>query len=170
MGRNETPPPSMLQCRLRTATMETACLLSHFSCVWLFPIPWTEACQAPLSMAFSRQEYWSGLPCPLPGDLPDLGLEARSSALQADSLPSEPPGKPEQACFHRLKLHQLCSLERHCSGKLPAVLRTSASNTPFLPMSFGWVVSSGSTSPKRQTHFSVNISPSRLPTNTPGPP
>ena len=160
----------MLQCRLRTATMETACLLSHFSCVWLFPIPWTVACQAPLSMAFSRQEYWSGLPCPLPGDLPDLGLEARSSALQADSLPSEPPGKPEQACFHRLKLHQLCSLERHCSGKLPAVLRTSASNTPFLPMSFGWVVSSGSTSPKRQTHFSVNISPSRLPTNTPGPP
>ena len=43
---------------------------------------------------FSRQEYWSGLPCPPPGDLPNFGIEPRSPALQADSLPSEPPGKP----------------------------------------------------------------------------
>ena len=56
--------------------------------------PWTMACQAPLSMEFSRQEYWSGLPLPSPGDLPDLGIKPRSPALQADSLPSEPPGKP----------------------------------------------------------------------------
>ena len=49
--------------------------------------------QAPLSMGFSRQEYWSGLPCPSPGDLPDPGIKPRSSALQADSLLSEPPGK-----------------------------------------------------------------------------
>ena len=48
----------------------------------------------PLSMGFPRQEYWSGLPCPPPGDLPDPGVEPRSPALQADSLPSEPPGKP----------------------------------------------------------------------------
>ena len=169
MGRNETPSSIDAAVSTENSHMETACMLSHFSCVWLFPTPWTVACQAPLSMGFSRQEYWSGLPCPLPGDLPDLGIEARSSALQVDSLPSEPPGKPEQACFYRLKLHQLCSLKRHCSGKLPAVLRTSASNAPFLPMSFGWVVSSGSTPPKRQTHFSVNISLSRLPTSTPGP-
>ena len=54
---------------------------------------WTVACQAPLSMGFSRQEYWSGLPFPSPEDLPDPGIEPRSSALQADSLPSEPPGK-----------------------------------------------------------------------------
>ena len=51
-------------------------------------------CQASLSMGFSRQEYWSGLPFPSPGDLPDPGIEPRSPALQADALSSEPPGKP----------------------------------------------------------------------------
>ena len=50
--------------------------------------------QAPLSMAFSRQEYWSGLPFPSPGDLPDPGIERRPPALQADSLPTELQGKP----------------------------------------------------------------------------
>ena len=59
-----------------------------------FVTPRTEARQAPLSMEFSRQEYWSGLPCPSPGDLPNAGPEAGSPALQGDSLPSEPPGKP----------------------------------------------------------------------------
>ena len=52
------------------------------------------AYQAPLSMEFSRQEYWSGLPFPSPGDLPDPGIEPESPALQADALSSEPPGKP----------------------------------------------------------------------------
>ena len=56
--------------------------------------PWTVAHQAPLSMRFSRREYWSGLPFPSPGDLPDPGNELGSPALQADSLPTEPPGKP----------------------------------------------------------------------------
>ena len=56
--------------------------------------PWTVACQAPLSLGFSRQEYWSGLPFPSPGDLPDPGIKPGSFALRADSLPSEPPGKP----------------------------------------------------------------------------
>ena len=55
---------------------------------------WTVAHQAPLSMEFARQEYWSGQPFPSPGDLPNPGIEARSLALQADSLPAEPPGKP----------------------------------------------------------------------------
>ena len=64
------------------------------SCVRLFAIPWTVAYQAPLSMEFSRQEYWSGLPFPSPGDLPNPGIEPRSPALQADTLLSEPPGKP----------------------------------------------------------------------------
>ena len=50
-------------------------LLSCFSCVWLFETPWTVAHQAPLFMEFSRQEYWSGLPCPSPGDLPDPGIK-----------------------------------------------------------------------------------------------
>ena len=55
--------------------------------------PWTVAYQAPPSMKFSRQEYWSGLPFPSPRHLPDPGIEPRSPAVQADALPSEPPGK-----------------------------------------------------------------------------
>ena len=51
------------------------CMLSCFSCVQLFVTPWTVARPAPLSMGFSRQEYWSGLPCPPPGDLPAPGKE-----------------------------------------------------------------------------------------------
>ena len=58
--------------------------------------PWTIAHQALLSMDFSRQEYWSGLPFLSPGDLPDPGIEPRSPALQVYSLPTEPPGKPHQ--------------------------------------------------------------------------
>ena len=57
--------------------------------------PWTVAYQAPPSMGFSRQGCWSGLPFPSPGDLPDPGIEPGSPALQADALPSEPPGKPQ---------------------------------------------------------------------------
>ena len=56
--------------------------------------PRTVACQAPLSMEFCRQEYWSGLPFPSPGDLPHSGIKLGSSALQADSSPAEPLGKP----------------------------------------------------------------------------
>ena len=63
--------------------------LSH---VQLFVIPWTVAYQAPPPMGFSRQEYWSGLPFPPPGDLPDPGIEPWSHAFQADALTSEPPG------------------------------------------------------------------------------
>ena len=55
--------------------------------VQLFATPWTVAHQAPPSMEFSRQEYWSGLPFPSPGDLPNLGIEAESPTLQADALP-----------------------------------------------------------------------------------
>ena len=59
----------------------------------LFVTSWTIALQAPLSMAFSRQEYWSGYPFPSPGELSNPGTEPRSPALQADSLLSEPPEK-----------------------------------------------------------------------------
>ena len=59
-----------------------------------FATIWTVACQASLSMEFSRQEYWSGLPFPSPGDLPDPGIKLGSPELQVDSLPSELPGKP----------------------------------------------------------------------------
>ena len=60
-------------------------------------IPWTEAHQAPLSVRFSRQEYWRGLPFPSTGDLPDPVIKPQSPAQQADSLPSEPLGKFESA-------------------------------------------------------------------------
>ena len=69
----------------------SVCMLNR---VQLFATPWTVTCQAPLSMGFSRQEYWSGLPLPSPGDLPDPGIEWESPALEADSLLSGPPGKP----------------------------------------------------------------------------
>ena len=68
--------------------------MKSLSLVRLFAIPWTVAYQAPLSMGFFRQGCWSGLPFPSPGDLPDPGIEPRSPTLQADALPSEPPGKP----------------------------------------------------------------------------
>ena len=61
--------------------------------VRLFATPWTVAYQGPLSMGFSRQKYWSGLPFPSPGDLPNLGIEPWVSVLWADALLSEPPGK-----------------------------------------------------------------------------
>ena len=68
------------------------CVRAQLLChVWLFATPWTVACQAPLSMEFSRQEYCTGLPFPSPGFLHHPGIEPRSSALQANSLPSEPP-------------------------------------------------------------------------------
>ena len=68
--------------------------------VQLFATPWTNvAHQALPSMGFSRHEYWSGLPFPSPGDLLDPGIEPRSPALQADTLTSEPPGKPKVIKF-----------------------------------------------------------------------
>ena len=93
--------------------------------------PWTVARQAPLSMGFSRQEYWNGLPFPSPVDLPDLRIEPGSPALQADSLPTELPGKPPKPqCSHpnatspsnpvQLLLHE------------PSQPRTTSEKTPFL--------------------------------------
>ena len=68
--------------------------------VWLFVTLWTVAHQAPLSMGFSRQEYWSGLPSPSPGYLPDPGMDHESPTLQAGALPCEPPGKSENLRGH----------------------------------------------------------------------
>ena len=84
---------SMLKVKVR--------LLSH---VRLFVTQWTVAYQAPPSVGFSRQEYWSELPFPSPGDLPNPGIEPRSPELQADALPSEPPGKQ---CYSFLFSHPL---------------------------------------------------------------
>ena len=75
-------------------------MLSCYSPVKLFSILWTVVCQAPLSMGFSWQEYWSGLQfCP-PGDLPNPGIKAVSPELQMDYLPSKPLGKPKTVDKH----------------------------------------------------------------------
>ena len=84
--------------------------VKSLSGVRFFVTPWTVAHQAPLSMVFSRQEYWSGLPCPPPGDLPDPGMGPRSPSLQANSLPSGPPGKPQRSYAVLCLVAQLCAI------------------------------------------------------------
>ena len=86
-------------------------LLNH---VRLFATSWTVAYQTSLSMGFSQQGYWSGLPFPSPGDLPDPGIETRSPAFQADALTSEPPGK--DMGLLQLFTH-CCLLSDSCTGK-----------------------------------------------------
>ena len=83
MGRRKSKCP----------TDRLMCCAESRSSVWLFASPWTAACQAPQSMEFSRKEYWSGLPCPTPGDLSNPRMEPRSPTLQADYLPAKLPGK-----------------------------------------------------------------------------
>ena len=96
-----SPVPGILQAR----TLEWVAIsfsnaskwkvkVKSLSSVQLVATPWTAAYQAPLSMGFSRQEYWSRLPCPPPGDLPNPGIEPGSPALQVDALPAKLPGKP----------------------------------------------------------------------------
>ena len=87
----------------------------HFSNIWLFATLWAVAYQTPLSMRFSKQEYWSGLPCPPPEDLLNSEIEPRSPALHVDSLPPEPPGKlrREQNC--QLRAVGRCIVSRFLS-------------------------------------------------------
>ena len=102
----------------RSKPNSSLCVLVAQSCLTVFD-PWTVAHQAPLYMEFSRQEYWSGLPCPSPGNLPNPGVEPRCPALQADSLLFELPGKPNSSleqCNFYLGLKELHKEPRHkCS-------------------------------------------------------
>ena len=93
--------PYLYQITLKTerARKMCTCMLSHFSCVRLFLTPWNVAHQAPLSMGFSRQEYWIGLPCPPPVYLSNWGLNLYLLCLlnwHMGSLPLAPPGKPKE--------------------------------------------------------------------------
>ena len=91
------PGPSPQGSRWSPAALGCVCVRSHFSHIRLSATPWTVACQAPLSMGLSRQEYGSELPCPPPGDLPDAGTEStslRSPALVGRFFTTRPPGKP----------------------------------------------------------------------------
>ena len=90
------------------------------SCVRLFATLWTAVHQAPLSLGFSRQEYWSELPCPPPRDVPDPGIKPRSPTLQVVSLPSEPPGKPKNTGVDSLSLLQgIFPIQELNQGLLP---------------------------------------------------
>ena len=99
-----------IPCHWVTWEVDKAIKVKSLSCVRLFTTLWTVAHQAPQSMEFSRQEYWSGLPFPSPGDLPNPGIEPGSPTLQADALPSEPPGKPPDKA-----MLQIISNFRGCS-------------------------------------------------------
>ena len=79
-------PNKQQNSRYKPKHIKNCCCLVLKSCL-TFVTPWTVACQTPLAMGSSRQEYWSGLPFPPPWDLPDPGIEPESPALQADSLP-----------------------------------------------------------------------------------
>ena len=93
MNRKDSTFPeekAIMRIRLR---YDVKVKVKSLSPVRFFATAWTVAYQAPPSMEFSRQKYWSGLPFPSPGDLPNPGLEHGSPTLQADTSPSEPPGK-----------------------------------------------------------------------------
>ena len=85
----------------------SACVLSSFSRVRPFATLWTVACQAPLSTGFSRQEYWSGLPCPPPGDLPTPGIEPTSPALAAGLFTTSATWEARHLCLLSSKLSVL---------------------------------------------------------------
>ena len=82
-----------MQCKNKTISWVCECC--HFNCVRLCVTLWTVAHQVPLFMGFSRQEYWSGFPCPPPGDFPDPGIKSVSPALQVDFLPLSHWGSPK---------------------------------------------------------------------------
>ena len=114
--------------------------VKSLSRVRLFVTQWTVAHQVPASMGFARQEYWSGLPLPSPGDLPDPGMEPRSPTLQADALTSEPPGKPNRIVFnHKKKSTAMChsrmSFENTILSERNQIPKNTYSMTPFDEMS-----------------------------------
>ena len=86
-------PNGQLRSNSQQPMLQFVIVIQSLNCVHVIATPLIVTHQAPLSMGFSRQEYWSELPFSSPGDLPDPGLELRSPALHVDTLLSEPPGK-----------------------------------------------------------------------------
>ena len=97
----------------RSPTLVADSRVKSLSRVRLFATSWTAAYQAPPSMGFSRQEYWSRLPFPCPGDLPNPGIKPRSPTLQADALLSEPPGKLVESCSFKCCLRAGAGFSHH---------------------------------------------------------
>ena len=106
--------------------------MRSLSRVQLFATPWTVAYLAPPSVGFSRQEYWSGLPIPSQGDLPNPGIKPGSPALQADCLPSEPPTRPGADCGsdHELLIAKF-RLKLEKVGKTARPLRYDLNQIPY---------------------------------------
>ena len=100
-----------------------------------FAIPWTVACQAPLSMEFPRQEYWSGLPFPSPGDLPNPGIKPVSPELTDGFFPTEPPGKSKILDFVAnqwgFSFHHLVTLECTAWARLGSMCRKDATRRQY---------------------------------------
>ena len=88
------PEGDVLKSKITLSRSVRACMLGHFSCVRLFETISTVVHQAPLSLGVSRQEHWSGLSFPSPGDLSDSGIKPVSPALASEFFTTEPPGKP----------------------------------------------------------------------------
>ena len=115
------------------------CCLAAKSCPTL-GTPWTVACQDPLSMGFSRQEYWSGLPFPSPGVLPDPGIEPSSPTLQADSLLTELWGKPSCSAKSVQLCPTLCDpIDRSPPGSpVPGILQARTLEWVAISFSNAW--------------------------------
>ena len=134
-------------------------LLRRFSRVRLFVTPWTVAYQAPPSNGFSKQEYWSGLPFPSPRNLPNPGIKRRSPTLQADSLPTEPKGKPKSTGVGSLSLLQGIFPTQELNPGLPHLCRRILYQLSHQgsPRILEWVAvpfSRGSSSARDQTQVS----------------
>ena len=108
---------------MAVALLQAACVLTHFNSVRLCVTPWAVAHQAPPSMGFPRQEYWSGFPFPPPGHLPNPGVEPMSPgalALAGRFFTTEPPGEPTHLTTGQSKLHgsERCQwVGRHCNSQ-----------------------------------------------------
>ena len=119
----------------RRKKLTRACLSCACCHVRLFAIPWTVALQAPLSMGFSRQDYWSGLPFASPGDLPDPGIKPKPSAVAAGFFTTEPPGKSSSQITSQIFQHEFvfCTSPRKYDQNIPPQVLFSCcpSTLPF---------------------------------------
>ena len=128
--------------------------------VWLFTTPWTVASQAPLSMEFSRKEYWSGLPFPSPEDLPHPGIKPRSPALQVDSLLSD-----RQQGWVSRRMQESAPKESWCLPQFPD--RSQLSETEFIDQREGRILMNKDSATPWQMYAAIipQVCPTKRPTS-----
>ena len=134
----------MVKGRWTLKSVMHACMLSHFSHIRLFATLWTVMHQAPLSMEFSRQEYWSGLPCSPPGDLPNPGIEPASPTLlhwQVDSLPLSHHEAPQSVMlvFKSLLYSLLAVWSQANNSQLDALVFSSPNGNDNYLITVSWI-------------------------------